>query len=624
MNESNNKSVKMCSIRELLNYNFVIPSYQRGYRWRGKNGEVQALLEDIKEFIENKEKNEEYCLNPIAVKAVKKDDNKEQYNLVDGQQRLTTIYLILKYLNKELKLKNEDNNFNINYDTKEKNKDFLEKVNENTSENEYNQNIDYHHIYKAYVYIKKWFKENEIDKKDFKDNLLDNVNIIWYNVGEDDENEVFQRLNAGKIALTDSELIKAIFLHKSNFKEESSNNKNAGESKKGESNDKKNLEELKQINIANQWENIEIELENDKFWYFISNNDDNNIRMDFLFELIYNIKLKNNNTDNTKYKIFNSFYKEFKNNQNNLNEKWKELSKYFYLLKEWYEDDNLYNDIGYLIASGSRELKTILSYAEDKKLNTKQEFYTQIKKDIKESINASTYQEFKEYITQLEYKNEWKNDNEQIKKILLLFNIIESSKENTRFPFDKYKFDKYKKKIIQSLEHIHARASEDLDNNGKEQFILNNIEYIKIMLNSKIHDESNNSLKEINKKIQNINTEKIKSNLEEVFNLIKDGINEIYKNEDLEDINNISNLALIDKNHNSSLGNRIFPAKLEKIKELLKNNDYIPIATKNVFFKKYTQNAKDILMWSQIDRNSYLENIIDSIADYLELEKYKG
>ena len=610
---SKEESVKMCSIGELLKYNFVIPSYQRGYRWRGENGEVQALLEDIKEFIENKKGDEKYCLNPIAVKAikaVKKNNNEERYNLVDGQQRLTTIYLILKYLN-------EDNNFNINYDTKE-NKDFLEKVNENTSENEYNQNIDYHHIYKAYVYIKKWFKENEIDKKDFKDNLLDNANIIWYNVGEDDENEVFQRLNAGKIALTDSELIKAIFLHKSNFKEESNNNKNAGEANQEENNNKKKLEELKQINIANQWENIEIELENDKFWYFISNNDDNNIRMDFLFELIYNIKLKNNNTDNTKYKIFNSFYKEFKNNKNNLNEKWKELSKYFYLLKEWYEDDNLYNNIGYLITSGSRELKTILSYAEDKKLNTKQEFYTQIKKDIKESINASTYQESKNNITQLEYRNEKKNDNEQIKKILLLFNIIESSKENTRFPFDKYKFDKYKKKIIQSLEHIHARASEDLDNNGKEQFILNNIEYVKIMLNNKIHDESNNSLKEINKKIQNINTEKIKSNLEEVFNLIKEGIEEIYN--DFEDINNISNLALIDKNHNSSLGNRIFPAKLEKIKELLKNNDYIPIATKNVFFKKYTQNAKDILMWSQIDRNAYLENIIDSIADYLGLK----
>lgn len=549
-----NKSVELLSIKDLLKYNFVIPSYQRGYRWRGKNGEVQALLEDIKEFIENKKGDEKYCLNPIAikavkaVKAVKKNNNEERYNLVDGQQRLTTIYLILKYLN-------EDNNFNINYDTKE-NKDFLEKVNENTSENEYNQNIDYHHIYKAYVYIKKWFKENEIDKKDFKDNLLDNVNIIWYNVGEDDENEVFQRLNAGKIALTDSELIKAIFLHKSNFKEKSNNNENVEESKQKENNNKKKLEELKQINIANQWENIEIELENDKFWYFISNNDDNNIRMDFLFELIYNIKLKNNNTDNTKYKIFNSFYKEFKNNQNSLTEKWKELSKYFYILKEWYEDDELYNNIGYLIASGSRELKTILSYAEDKKLNTKQEFKTKIKEDIKESIKAHNYKQLEENILELEYN---KNDTE-IRRILLLFNIIDSSKENTRFPFDEYK------KITPSLEHIHARNSKKLSEKEKEKIIEENKLYI--LQNKELIE---NEYKNIDEAFNNFK-------IEDNFNYIIDALFFIYekllegsessvtfeKNYNLDNENNISNLALIDVNNNTTLSNSIFPIKLKK------------------------------------------------------------
>ncbi|WP_157151668.1 DUF262 domain-containing protein [Brachyspira sp. SAP_772] len=612
MNESNNKSVEMCSVKKLLKYNFVIPSYQRGYRWRGENGEVQALLEDIKEFIENKKGDEKYCLNPIAVKAVKKDD--KQYNLVDGQQRLTTIYLILKYLNKELKLKNEDNNFNINYDTKS---NVLKNIKEDTPENVYKSNIDYYHIYNAYVFIKKWFEKNEIDKKDFKDNLLDNVNIIWYNVGEDDENEVFQRLNAGKIALTDSELIKAIFLHKSNFKEESSNNKNAEESKQEESNNKKKLEELKQINIANQWENIEIELENDKFWYFISNNDDNNIRMDFLFELIYNIKLKNNNTDNTKYKIFNSFYKEFKNNQNNLNEKWKELSKYFYLLKEWYEDDELYNNIGYLIASGSRELKTILSYAEDKKLNTKQEFKTKIKKDIKESIKAHNYKQLEENISELEYNI----NNSEIIRILLLFNIIDSSKENIRFPFDEYK------KITPSLEHIHARNSKKLSEKEKEKFIEENKLYI--LQNKELIENEYKNLDEA------FNNFKIEDN----FNYIIDALFFIYeklykklledsessvtfeKNYNLDNENNISNLALIDVNNNTTLSNSIFPMKLKKIKDLIKNNKkYIPISTKNVFLKYYTNEPKDILLWTKTDKYDYLNNIIDSITDYLGLK----
>lgn len=611
MNELNNKSVEMCSVKKLLKYNFVIPSYQRGYRWIGKDGEVQALLEDIKEFIENKEKNEKYCLNPIAVKAVKKDDNKEQYNLVDGQQRLTTIYLILKYFN-DIDLNNEKTDlFTLEYDTKS-NEGFLKNIKENTSKDEYNQNIDYYHIYNAYVFIKNWFEKNEIDKKDFKDNLLDNVNIIWYNVGEDDENEVFQRINAGKIALTDSELIKAIFLHKSNFKKESSNNKNAGESKKGESNDKKNLEELKQINIANQWENIEIELENDKFWYFISNNDDNNIRMDFLFELIYNIRLKNNNTDNTKYKIFNSFYKEFKNNQNNLNEKWKELSKYFYLLKEWYEDDELYNNIGYLITSRSKELKTILSYTEDKSINTKEKFKNKIKEDIKESIKAHNYKQLEENISKLEYNI---NDTE-IRRILLLFNIIDSSKENIRFPFDEYK------KITPSLEHIHARNSKKLSEKEKEKFIEENKPYILQ------HKESIEN--EYEKLDEAFNNFKIEDN----FNYIIDALFSIYeklldtetyitfeKNYNLDNENNISNLALIDVNNNTTLSNSIFPMKLKKIKDLIKNKKkYIPISTKNVFLKYYTNEPKDILLWTKTDKYDYLNNIIDSITDYLGLK----
>ncbi|WP_146164992.1 DUF262 domain-containing protein, partial [Brachyspira hampsonii] len=311
---SEKESVKMCPIGKLLNDNFVIPSYQRGYRWRGENGEVQALLEDIKEFIENKKGDEKYCLNPIAVKYVKKDDNKEQYNLVDGQQRLTTIYLILKYLN------NNENNklFTLKYETKQ-NKEFLDDIDINTPENYYKQNIDYYHIFEAYKYIYNWFdKVDKADKENFKQNLLDNVNIIWYNIGGDDENEVFQRLNAGKIPLTDSELIKAIFLHKSNFKDDNDSSKK--------------VEELKQINIANQWENMEIELENDKFWYFISNNDNADIRMDFLFELIYGIEKENNNTVKTKYEIFEHFYKKFKDKKN-LTENWKELSKYFYILK---------------------------------------------------------------------------------------------------------------------------------------------------------------------------------------------------------------------------------------------------------------------------------------------------
>lgn len=557
--ENNNKSVEMLTVKYLLNnnYNFVIPSYQRGYRWRGKNGEVQALLEDIKEFIGNKKGDEKYCLNPIAVKKV----SYTEYNLVDGQQRLTTIYLILKYLNKELNLKNEDNNFNINYDTKEKNKYFLKDINENTSENDYKQNIDYYHIFKAYQYIYDWFKE--IDKENFKENLLNNVNIIWYNVGGDDENEVFQRLNAGKISLTNSELIKAIFLRYSS-----------------QNNSSEDIRKLEQINMANQWENIEIELDNDDFWYFICRNkklsDKYNVRIDFLFHIIYESEIGRID-DNEEYKIFRHFYEKI-NNHNCINLKsiWEDVVSYFYILKEWYEDDNLYNDIGYLIASGSRELKTILSYTEDEKLNTKQKFNTKIKEDIKESIKVHNYKQVEENISKLEYNI---NDTE-IRRILLLFNIIDSSKENIRFPFDEYK------KITPSLEHIHARNSKKLSEKEKEKFIEENKLYI--LQNKELIENEYKNLDEA------FNNFKIEDN----FNYIIDALFSIYeklledsessvkfeKNYNLDNENNISNLALIDVNNNATLSNSIFPIKLNKIKDLIKNKKNIFLYLQKMYF----------------------------------------
>lgn len=62
---------------------FYIPSYQRGYRW--SETEVVRLLDDI---YQNGKKN--YCLQPVVVR--KKGDH---YELIDGQQRLTTLYLVI-------------------------------------------------------------------------------------------------------------------------------------------------------------------------------------------------------------------------------------------------------------------------------------------------------------------------------------------------------------------------------------------------------------------------------------------------------------------------------------------------------------------------------------------------
>src|SRR5690554_6003028 len=102
MKNSNNISIK--TISELLKCDFFIPSYQRGYRWTEQ--QVTDLLNDVWEFINkpNKKDDEWYCLQPVVV--IKSDDDTKHKNnligdwhdVIDGQQRLTTTFLILKNL----------------------------------------------------------------------------------------------------------------------------------------------------------------------------------------------------------------------------------------------------------------------------------------------------------------------------------------------------------------------------------------------------------------------------------------------------------------------------------------------------------------------------------------------
>ena len=89
------------SIGELVKGKFVfeIPSYQRGYRWEAK--QVEDLLDDIFDFVTKKENVDSYFLQPIVVK--KKDSGEgEVWSVLDGQQRITTLLLIMEQLIKYL------------------------------------------------------------------------------------------------------------------------------------------------------------------------------------------------------------------------------------------------------------------------------------------------------------------------------------------------------------------------------------------------------------------------------------------------------------------------------------------------------------------------------------------
>ena len=104
-----NNTIKLKSVRELMEVNYFIPSYQRGYRWT--NSQVKDLLNDIYSFANKKVKSDKefYCLQPIVLRKAKDENLKviehlisrkdwDTYEVIDGQQRSTTIKILLIYL----------------------------------------------------------------------------------------------------------------------------------------------------------------------------------------------------------------------------------------------------------------------------------------------------------------------------------------------------------------------------------------------------------------------------------------------------------------------------------------------------------------------------------------------
>ena len=96
---------------------FNIPSYQRGYRW-GVD-EVTRLLDDI---YSNGSK--PYCLQPVVVQ--KKND---KYELIDGQQRLTTLFILLQYIKRESNLPIVTQ-YKLSYDTRKNSEQYLADIKE--------------------------------------------------------------------------------------------------------------------------------------------------------------------------------------------------------------------------------------------------------------------------------------------------------------------------------------------------------------------------------------------------------------------------------------------------------------------------------------------------------------
>lgn len=557
---------------------FYIPAYQRGYRW--ERTQVKTLLNDLYQCMEANGQEKDYCLQPVVVqkKGVQKK-GELQYDLIDGQQRLTTIYILLRYAHQ--------NYFSFEYETREKTKDFLNNMDPQLAQT----NIDFFHIYQAYTTIKDWLEETfpaGTDSHLYKlcNYVKEKVKVIWYEVGaEADPIALFTRLNIGKIQLTNAELIRALFL----------------------SDTPNGMENRRKYEMAIQWDDIEKQLRDDDgaFWAFITRKraEDYPTRIDILFDLMCHKQ------DAEKDPLFTFFKMEERLKHSDRDSVWQEVINGFLQLKEWYKDNVYYHKIGYLIASGSKTMADLLDEARGKR---KSEFMKRLDEMIAESITWSTND--KDSYWDLDYHKDYN----RICRILLLFNVqsILYNGVQQRFPFNKYNNEEW------SIEHIHAQNSEGLKTVDLQ---LEWLEWHLPSLKAIHRDESDNELvRDVEKAIDDIRQSGrfIRSDFDDIFRRV---VNDMSDTTDTDYINTLPNLALLSCGHNTCLSNSTFDVKRNLIIKMDKSGEFIPYCTKMTFLKYY-ENSSDVQVhfWGQKDRETYLQAIQHVIAPYYDLIKFNA
>lgn len=610
---------KTIPLIDLFNDNYTIPHYQRGYRWEKQ--EVTELLDDLWNFCKDHKSGDFYCLQPIVLQ----NNGKGSFDVLDGQQRLTTLYLLLVYL-EEKRFEDGFNQplFSLNYETRQQCEQFL--INKTFTQKIDDSNIDFYHICNAYQSIDDWFKDakHRGAKAKLVPILMDdnskgnrNVRFIRYEVEKEiNPIEVFIRLNVGKIPLTDAELTKALLLQSDKYSVDEYQN---------------NIMRL--FEIATEWDSIEYTLQNEEFWYFLSNNaNDKPTHIEFIFDLIADRIQKEKNYFEKKplkhstFLILSAHLQDLLDNGqysriNAVKNIWEQVTEYFEYFKDWFQNRTLFHYIGFLIAlKGNQIIDSIILKS---KALSKNRFETFLKDEISKLVivdKKRTDSNGKEYIVQLEtlnYENEdqQSNDKAEINRILLLHNVfitMKSEKERARFPFNLYKETKHNQKW--SLEHIHAQNSEGINKRVNQNSWLD--DHIKSLTS-----QNDSAFKELIEKMNDLrHSEEIeKEEFENIVNKVYEIINTI-SGADKKSIHAISNLCLIDASTNSQLNNSVFDVKREIIKQSELNGRYIPICTRNAFLKAYTHYPTSNAYWTQNDRAGYLESIMTTYNYFVKTD----
>jgi hypothetical protein len=224
-------------VKDVFSKWFRIPEYQRPYVW--DKDQVIELLDDVMQA-RTSNPDSQYFLGSMVLKKNSKEEGTtkyEEFDLLDGQQRLTTLFLITAVIRdltldktlketcektifqKENKYDNIPERLRIVFDIRDQVKDFINEYvkedNGTTKEEELKQkvanreeDISIRNMAKAILNIRDYFSANSID--DFFPYLRSNVLMIYVSADElEDAFRLFTVMNSRGIKLRNSDILKA-------------------------------------------------------------------------------------------------------------------------------------------------------------------------------------------------------------------------------------------------------------------------------------------------------------------------------------------------------------------------------------------------------------------------------
>ena len=607
---------------------FIIPYYQRGYKWR--QDDVRLLVDDICDYTGS----QPYYLQPLVVVQAGRPG---RFLLVDGQQRLTTLYLILKTAqHKGLCPPQELYRFTCT--AKSDSQDYLDRYPAPWTGGE---TCDIHYYEEARRYV-----EGLDDRRlqTFVRRLEENVEFIWYPLADDAEGPAhFERLNSCNIPLTNTELTKALLLQSARAED--------------------------RILRATEWNQMEYTLQDNRFFAFLcplagAYGEAPN-RIELLLD-IYTGNVGRRATDEDRRRSYKHIEQRLRERPDDV---WPELVDLFHTLESWYRNPFCYNLIGFLAEVYSPK-KVVELYAAARQAAGLRAFQLEVlrqvclfvaagKDDAGRTVPAKD--RVAEAIETLTYKDE------KTKNTLLLFNILQmmstplppdrnpwredsATRPDEYFRFnDRFHFELYKaERNGWDKEHVHATASESLtsadewvewmidvapaladlpgnapdtppadpgneaDGPTLEQAKTRILCFAQAVADAPDED-SRQALREAEKKKL---SQAAFAGLYACIVTALDG----YRPDDREslDQNSIGNLALLNAGINRAYKAAPFSTKRRYIAERVKHGAFVPIATRNLFLKLYTARPAELYHWRKdpypdgqpSDSRQYLDTMI--------------